>query len=275
MMRCLEPLLTLLNKRFLFFLLFSFFLFPVHSHAADTSFSKEEKLFYSNVGALAAVTAWGIFNWDYFDRKPHMQSEGWFSEETKEGGSDKLGHFQFSYSLSHIMAYTYENWGYSRDDSAFYGALSSFGIMSWMELGDSFSEYGFSYEDFVMNILGSVAGYYLYTCPSLSEKIDFRFEYIPHFDTLDIFTDYDNSKFLLAIKLDGFESVTNKYLQYLEFHIGYYVREESAGHKDGNLYVGFGINLSKIFNDLSMRKMSAVTRYIQVPYTYIEAVKSN
>jgi hypothetical protein len=124
-----------------------------------------------------------------------------------------------------------------------------------------------------MNFVGSVAGYYLYTYPELSDKIDFRFEYFPRFEKADIFTDYNNSKVLMAVKLDGFESITNKYLQYLELHFGYYVREHTPGHKDRNLYVGFGINLSKIFNDLSMEKASTFTRYFQVPYTYVEAVK--
>jgi hypothetical protein len=101
------------------------------------------------------------------------------------------------------MAHTYESWGYLKKDGALYGALSSFGIMTWMELGDSFSEYGFSHEDFIMNALGSLAGYFLHTNPALADIIDFRFEYRPRFDELDIFTDYEHSKFLKLFPWTG------------------------------------------------------------------------
>lgn len=242
----------------------------VEFNLARFNLSKEEKVFAVNAGALAAVTAWGAANWDYFDRSPHKQSEGWFSEDTKEGGADKLGHFYLSHTLSHILAHTYEEWGYSRQKGALYGALSSFGIMTWMELGDSFSDYGFSHEDFIMNALGSLAGYYLYTHPDLSEKIDFRFEYIPHFDTLDFFTDYDNSRYLMAVKLSGFDSIRNDYLKYLEIHIGYYVRDRSPAQKDRYPYVGLGINLSRIFSKLGMKKAAVLTRYYQVPGSYLK-----
>ena len=179
--------------------------FPADLWAFDLDLTRKEKVMWSNAAGFAAVTAWGVANWDYFDRSPHATSEGWFSRTTKEGGADKLGHFYLSHTLSHILASTYKNWGYSGKESALYGALSSFGIMSWMEFGDSFSDYGFSHEDFIMNALGSLAGFYLYTHPDLSRKIDFRFEYVPRFDSVDFFTDYDNSKFLMAVKLDGFE----------------------------------------------------------------------
>jgi hypothetical protein len=73
----------------------------------------------------------------------------------------------------------------------------------------------------------------------------------------------------MAVKLDGFESVENKYLKYLELHLGYYVRDISINHKERNVYVGIGLNLSKIFSNFSMNKLSTFTRYYQTPYTYV------
>ncbi|MCM2286882.1 MAG: YfiM family protein [Desulfobacula sp.] len=245
-----------------------FFLLPLPASADEDTLSKEQKLTLTHAAAFSVVTAWGIANWDYFDRDPHRESEGWFSKSTDEGGADKLGHFYLSHLLTRIMAQTYESWGYLKKDGALYGALSSFGIMTWMELGDSFSEYGFSHEDFIMNALGSLAGYFLHTNPALSDIIDFRFEYRPRFDELDIFTDYEHSKFLMAVKLDGFDGIKNNYLKYMEFHLGYYVRNLSSHEKERNVYVAIGLNLSKIFKNLSMDRMSTLTRYIQIPYTY-------
>jgi hypothetical protein len=143
-----------------------------------------------------------------------------------------------------------------------------------MEVGDSFSEqYGFSYEDFIMNGLGSYLGYVLETNPGLDRKIDIRIEYKPSDDNgIDIFTDYENSKYLVALKLDGFSSVRNKYLKYLELHLGYYTRgfDDINKKKERNIYFGLGINLSKIFHERAWKKTATFLEYYQIPYTDIQ-----
>lgn len=250
-------------------LLICILVFPLTVLAGDTGFSKKDKVLMTNIAGFSVITAWGVANWDYFDNSPSRADEDWFSRNTEEGGADKLGHLYFTYTLSHVLSSFYENWGYSRKKGALLGSVSSFGIMNWMEVGDSFSDYGFSHEDLIMNSLGSIAGYFLYTKPEWSEKIDLRIEYKPNFDQVDIFTDYDHLKYVMAVKLDGFDSIENKILQYLELHLGYYARGYSDSlDKQRNIYIGLGINLSKIFNDFSMEKMSKIANYIQVPYTY-------
>lgn len=250
--------------------------FPISASGFSWSETpKEKKVLFANAAGLTAITAWGIVNWDYFSTTPSAENEGWFAGNTKEGGADKLGHFYASYALSHFLAHTYENWGYSQNQGLRLGALSSFTIMSWMELGDSFSEYGFSYEDFLMNALGCAAAYVIGTRPELERKIDFRIEYRPRFDTADVFTDYDRQKFLVALKLDGFDQVTHPLLKYLELHLGYYARGFSHGSiPKRTLYAGIGINLSRILNGFSLNRLSTLTRFIQVPYSYIELDKS-
>lgn len=239
--------------------------------AADDSFSKEEKVMITTIGGMAAVTTWGIINWDYFANSPKAYTEGWFSKDTKRGGVDKLGHFQFSYTLSHVLAGLNENWGYTRKKAAFLGSVSSFAVANLMELGDSFSDHGFSYEDFIANFLGSAAGYYLYTNPKLSEKLDFRVEYNPNFSTFDVFTDYDRLKYLAAIKLGGFDTFRNSFAKYLDLHIGYYTRQRnSTNNWDRNLYVAVGINISAIFEKANMPKTAKIFNYLQLPYTYID-----
>lgn len=261
-------------KRYLVLLCIVFY--PLTVSGSDTaSLSKEKKVLFTNAAGLTAITAWGIANWDYFSTTPSAKNEGWFSSNTKEGGADKLGHFYASYALSHFLAHTYEHWGYPREKGLRLGAISSFAMMNWMELGDSFSDYGFSYEDFTMNALGCAAAYFIGSRPELAKKIDFRIEYRPKFDTVDVFTDYDNIKFLAAVKLGGFDQITHPVLQYVELHLGYY-----AGGFSGNaaasrkLYVGIGINLSKILHGFSLKTLSTLTRFIQIPYTYKAFEKS-
>lgn len=261
-------------KRFFWVLLF-ILIFPTPNlQGFENNFSKKETLVLSNLIGLTAVTTWGMLNWDYFQSDPKKGSEGWFSKDTKNGGVDKLGHFYSSYTLSHILAAIYEDSGYSTKQSGVFGALSSFGMATWIEIGDSFSSYGFSYEDFIMNLMGSVTGYFLYTHPGISEKIDFRIEYRPNFHETDIATDYDHQKFLMALKFDGFNFARNNNLKYLELHLGYYTRGyPDNANRERNIYVGIGINISKVFKHFSMPRTSKVFNYIQPPYTYIEMNK--
>ncbi|MCP4719881.1 MAG: DUF2279 domain-containing protein, partial [Desulfobacteraceae bacterium] len=113
-----------------------------------------------------------------------------------------------------------------------------------------------------------------YRNPNLSKKIDFRVEYTPKFDQADFFSDYDNMKFLMAVKLDGFELSRSTYAEYLELHLGYYARGyPDEINKERNIYIGIGISLSKIFNNFSMKKTARVFNYYQLPYTYISMDK--
>jgi len=234
------------------------------------------KVFNVNIAGIGIVTAWGVSKWDYFSQSMHAEKEGWFATSTDDGGADKLGHFYASYAVSHGLSYLYEGWCFNKPDASFYGAMTSFTILSYMEFGDSFSDFGFSYEDFIMNALGSAAGYYLYKNPDLARKIDIRWEYGFHPTDADFTTDYENSKYLLAIKLNGFESTRKDLLKYLEFHIGYYTRgfNNSSINKEVNIYFGIGINLTDLFRRNGHKKTAAFLNYIQLPGTYIE-LKNN
>lgn len=240
---------------------------PADSDTPDLS--RHRKLIMANAGGMAAITAWGIINWDYFANSPRRGNEEWFSRNSKYGGADKIGHFYLSYALSHLFDAVFESWDYSHEQSALYGSLTSMAMMSWMEIGDSFSSYGFSHEDFIMNILGCAAGYLVSTRPELQRKIDFRVEYVPDFTQGDIFTDYDNTKYVMAFKLNGFDAVQNPFLRHLEFQLGYYTRGyPDEKDKSRTVYMGIGINLSSVLMHSSMQKASKFFNYFQMPCTY-------
>lgn len=235
--------------------------------------AEDHRALYTNLAGVALIAGWGAMFWDYGDNAPHAQSEGWFGRDTKSGGADKLGHLYASYLAGSGLSHLYESWGYSQNDAALYGSLSSFFLMNAMEAGDSFSKkLGFSYEDFLLNTAGSLASYLFYTNPELSNKVDFRVEYLPRFDRADIVTDYERMKYLLAFKADGFESITSPLLRYAELHVGYYTRRYDEGptpQSERTLYVGIGINLSKIASDNGYARTADVLRYYQLPYTYL------
>ena len=163
--------------------------------------------------------------------RPAFPDEGWFDRETDEGGADKLGHFYTAYLFSHLFAGLYERWDFDKDQAIRWGALSSLGVTGLIEVGDAFSDYGFSYQDMVFNTLGAAAGYLLWSFPELSRKIDLRVEYNPFLSgdrEFDVTTDYDRLSYLIAFKAEGFDFIENPYLKYLELHVGFRARNYAA-----------------------------------------------
>lgn len=234
---------------------------------------RRKRVLQTNLVGVGVVTLWGVLQWDYFSRTPHAQSEGWFGWDTDNGGADKLGHMYTTYVLSHGLAALYRHWDFAQGDAALFGALSSFTIMGYMELGDSFSDYGFSYEDMLANTAGALLGFMLYKHDDIADKIDFRWQ--PGFkpNQVDFTTDYENSKFLLALKLNGFDWAKDTPWRHVEFHLGYYTRgfAEDEIDRERKIYVGIGINLTDLFKRHGWNKTATLLRYVQIPYTSINA----
>ena len=236
--------------------------------------TRGQKTVLLNAGSMTAILIYGVTQWDYGKDVFHFENEGWFGRSTKYGGADTLGHFWSSYAMSHLYSYVYRKWGYTDKEANLYGALSSLGANVFMEVADGFSSQGFSYEDMIMNIAGTGVAYIWGRSPSLARKIDFRMEYTPKFDSHDFgfSTNYERQKSLIALKADGFDFISNPYLQYLEFHVGYYARHYE-NYKEGGpddrrryIYLGLGFNVSK----LAQRFVNTrVLDYIQIPYTSV------
>jgi Predicted periplasmic lipoprotein (DUF2279) len=249
------------------------------SDGCSSELSSEErnkKLWKVNLVGIGVVTAWGVTNWDYFSTSPTTKSEGWFGNDTKSGGADKLGHVYTSYVASHGLSYLYESWCINKDDAALYGSLSSLAIVAYMELGDAFSDFGASKEDMTANVLGVIYGYYSYKNPRLSNILDLRWEYKPNSETFDDFTtDYENAKYLFALKLNGFEFARNSFLKHIELHAGYYTRgfEDANATKERNVFVGISINLTDFLRRHSYNKTSTLLKYYQIPGTSLQLKK--
>ncbi len=237
--------------------------------------TRGQKTVLLNAGSMAAVLIYGFSKWDYGKSSFHFENEGWFERDSKYGGADKLGHFWSSYALSHLFSYAYRKWGYTETEANLYGALSNLGFETFMEVADGFSpSQGFSYEDMIMNVLGTGVAYVWGKYPGLARKIDFRMEYTPEFSSRDFgfSTNYERQRFLIALKTDGFDFIKNKYLRYLEFHLGYYARGykdyEEGGPDDRRrkIYVGLGFNVSRVVQKFVNTR---IFDYIQIPYTSV------
>ncbi|PLX88844.1 MAG: hypothetical protein C0618_03450 [Desulfuromonas sp.] len=242
------------------------------------SFTTAEKRLVARDTLLsaAAITAWGVTNWDWFTRSFHRGDEGWFTDASKTGGSDKTGHMFSTYALADLMFWDfYHRNGMARQRAAQSAAWSALGVMTFLEVGDATSDYGFSYEDLIMDALGAGTSYLLNRHPGLDEKIDFRLEYWPSKGLSgrdDYAADYSGMRHLFALKAAGFTSLKKTPLRFLEVHLGYYsrgFRTYDVGHYDEerHLYAGVGLSLPEVFSGVPI--LPSIFKYYQPPKTYL------
>lgn len=236
--------------------------------------SKESKLFYTNVIAASVIGFWGLMQWDYGSAEWHSGNEGWFQQNTKYGGADKLGHFWSTYAFADALTALYKHWGYGSHRASTYAALSSWGVQAVMEAADATSKsQGFSWQDMVMNTLGAGTSFLFERYPELDEKLDFRIEYVLNVDVDGIFDDYSNMYYSMVLKLEGFESIENSFLKYVELHAGYYTRGYESDEEENkrSLYAGISFNFSRLLRKNGWKKTGKTLEYLQVPYTVLKA----
>ena len=234
-------------------------------------FEENRRIVSDNLTGTALILSWGYFTWDYGTRSPHIAHEGWFGKKTKHGGMDKLGHLYTNYLLSQMLASRFRHYGYDKKYAAVSGALSSFFLNAVMEVGDSFGDYGFSYEDIVFNAIGASLGYLMLTDRKLADLIDIRIEYFPSRkvrsgEDIDVFTDYDGMKYLTAFKFSAIEGAQRSFWSCLELQAGYY--SVGSVRQRRTLFVGLGVNFSKLLKPVSGR-IAHVLKFYQPPFGYL------
>jgi len=239
-----------------------------------SSLPKEDKMMYTNVGIATFIGVYGLIDWDYGSGGLHSADEGWFEEDSKYGGADKMGHWWATYVLSDALTGLYKSYGYDSSKANTYAALSAWGVQAFMEIGDATSEtQGFSWEDMAMNTLGAFTSVLFERFPELDRKVDFRLEYVFNVDINGIFDDYSNQFYSFVLKLDGFDTLENTFLKYIELHAGYYSRGYDSTEEDKKraVYAGISINFSHLFYGWGWEKTGKTLEYLQIPYTVLKA----
>lgn len=241
---------------------------------------------YEALGLFATITAIGIANWDWGSSEFHFNNEGWFGGDSGSGGMDKLGHAYTTYLMTEFLTDAIQDRSSDPRGGEITAALLSVSLMTYVEVFDGYSsDHGFSYEDLLMDVIGAGFSVVRNKVPGLREKIDFRFQYLPSADSsFNPFGDYEGQKYLIALKLAGFDDLKETPLRYVELHGGYYARGFSdkarrAGEpRDQEFYVGLGLNLGElVFGEGPHRdhRLSKTARtilgYVQVPYTYLSS----
>ena len=241
---------------------------------------RKKKTIALNVASVATVMAIGTASWDYYSSSFDYLDEGWFDADTKYGGVDKLGHAFSAYALTDFYNHVYRKFGYSDEQAILGGALSSWSMMTLVEIGDGFSEnYGFSWQDETMNTVGVGLAYLRNRYPALKDIFDYRMEWLPSESfrddgNMDPFTDYSGQKYLIALKPDAILKTDNSLLKALELHFGYYSREykEKLSYSRNvkrYTYFAIGLNMTYILEQLTGNRFGGIFDYVQIPFTYI------
>lgn len=204
---------------------------------------------------VAGVTALGIYSWEWGSSKRfRWNPEGWFGASTGSGGADKLGHAFTSYTMTNLLADRLVQKGRTPERAALSAALTTQAIMLYVEVFDAYSDdHGFSREDVTMNLLGTGLAYARTAYPAVRDRLDFRMAYNPSgLKGFKPLSDYEGQKYLLALKLGGFEAFRDTPLKFLELQAGYYALGFSAaararGDEKGRFaFVGLGLNLNEL-----------------------------
>jgi hypothetical protein len=233
------------------------------------------------------TTYFGFKNWEWGTSGFTLTSEGWFGEDTKYGGIDKLGHAYTGYLLTEYFSNRVAHTADDPRGAIITGAILGMSTQMLVEIFDGFSGgYGASYEDVIANGVGVGFSVVENLVPGLDEKIDFRLEYIQSdYSSFQPVTDYAGQKYVLALKLSGFEELEDTPLRFVELQAGYFTRgftdpEIEAGvEKRREPYVAIGLNLNELLGEVNGAKetlpglaLSRALEYVQVPYTYLPTV---
>ncbi len=199
----------------------------------------------------------GFTKWNWGQDDFHFTNEGFFGTDTKYLGIDKLGHAYGTYIYSDILTQRIAQKTDNRAGAAVTGSIMGLAIQFGVEVGDGFSpDQGFSPQDMMFNTMGAGFSLLRNAVPGLADKLDFRYEYWKsEFSPFDPSADYSGQKYLLALKLSGFEAFEDSPLRFFELHAGYFARgvgDSTIGNgvaRRREPYVGVGFNLQQLIKE--------------------------
>lgn len=230
-------------------------------------------------GTPAIVFLFGLKTWDWGDRhSPKSEKEGWFGEDTSFGGADKAGHL-FAHYMVQRAVYNIFDWTESGESQKWaYSIGTTMGVGLLIEVGDAYtSEYGFSYEDLVIDYTGILIGAALDYFPKVDALFGLSIEYIPSkgyrdgYDknerlkyALDIVNDYTGMQYMVNFKPAGFQNLgfdVPLALRLISIDMGFYTKGythydvgEFAHKHERDVFVGISVNSAQLLTELWSEK---------------------
>jgi hypothetical protein len=237
-----------------------------------------------NAGLIATgallVGAYGKVKWwdDGFTGEFRTENEGWFGQETKYGGADKLGHAYFAYGGTRLFSEAFEAAGNDPGRARALGFWSSLAILTAVEVLDGYSrQYRFSGQDAAMNLVGAGLGFVTERYPDLDRLVDFRFQYKRSSGNgWEPGGDYSGQTYLLVGKATGVPALReHSVLRYFELAVGYGTRgyETPGAERERNLYYGISLNLSEVLGQTVFRGAKERSRAQRATDLFLELIQ--
>lgn len=235
---------------------------------SDPTLTEEQKQFRTRLligGAATSLLWYGSAHWwnNTMSSNFRTVNEGWFGQNTYTGGADKMGHMYSTYVGTRLLTDAFEWAGHDRDSASWLAAVTAWGSMLAVEIGDGFStHYRFSKEDLIMNTLGTGLGLLMEKNPELDAILDYRLMYWPSSDArrahqIDLVDDHSGQTYLLAIKASGIPALRKiEPLRYFELALGYGTRgyEPNMGEeRSRHVYYGISLNVAEILGATAFR----------------------
>jgi len=250
----------------IFFFLFLFFterIFPQRGDTLTKRVNYTRLAVSAGVTSVAFVYAYGIENTMWWKGRKSPFHFNWQQDWTYAMGSDKFGHFFFGSVISTVYSQVFEWCGFERDKSVLYGALFAFGYQTFLEVRDGFSsEYGFSWGDFLANVLGESLPYWKNKYPFLRD-LKFKISLYPserfrHGSNRHIIDDYESIYDWISYPLYKILPANfSRFIpRFINIAIGHSVKKldlPNARHHE--FYIGLDWNLEELSGDCWLLKV--------------------
>ncbi len=278
--------LTHIRIRFLFIIIFLvrslLAIEPVDTTVIPPKHTPDKRAHYYSLAIQGGILIAGAIFWNYSDRwtgEFSIENEGWFREDSYNGGADKLGHAYTWSILTRVLIYNYERHGFSRKASAFWGVTIPLFNGVIVELLDGYTDYNASVEDILFNLLGSGLAAFLYLHPYLDETFHLDWSYLPSSDYKnkikgDFTTDYAGQMFTLEMNLKGMKKMIGVQkpnpLDFFQIGLSYYTRGYSGELntlKQRTAGVTIGVNLQELFHQNNLAR--PLVKYYKIPFSFL------
>ncbi|HCM75517.1 MAG TPA: DUF2279 domain-containing protein [Cytophagales bacterium] len=197
----------------------------------------------SSVGYTASMVVLSKAWYSEFDRQPFS-----FFDDSKEWFQvDKIGHFYSAFHLSNMSANALIHTGLSKRKSQKIGALSSFLMVSSIEIFDGYSAgYGASASDLVANAVGSsvfLGQQLLWNETRIYPKFSFHTTHLANQRPTilgsnfseKVLKDYNGQTYWMSIDVDRF----TRFPKWLNLAIGYGAHDFIFASKEANISNGY------------------------------------
>jgi uncharacterized protein YfiM (DUF2279 family) len=234
---------------------------------------------------IGAPIKYGTNSWHFTDEK-------WFQYDTYAGGADKASHFVISSGLSRLLYEIYIHDGHTVDQSFNLALATTLMAGIFVETGDAFTVYGWSWQDLTADFLGATSGLLIHRY-HLQDLLGLRVgpaggdvpSWAVGSSEESLGSSYNDEIFTADLKLGGLVTrlhgkpgITRYFLTSFVYYTRGFGYEPPLPSRYQEAGIELGINFPAILKDLKVPEdkwwgqgLYAFFNFFRIPYTQIGA----